>query len=450
MLLFIPDRVSSFSNTLNLFYSLVFIFNILFFFNKIRKVDRNWMRLDVLFLIGYIIVHFQIPFLAALNIEPDQPSFIWINKQVVNYATWMSAFAGILWMLGYSHTFHDQIQNKKPLFRSSIKLNLFKYDMILLSIFLLFLGLVGNSLFRGVYDGGGSWGTGANHIFVILRVMLYLRIIYFFSIFQPNSSIKQIFFKIFSYKVFSGVLIMYTLLFLLSGDRGPVLQVGLLSAGAYTIYIRPIGFKRLMLLMFLGAFIFTLLRYGRGRDHTEFENGNIIERGYSSYSASEQGFNVTDELASSVRIQYRALDVVPDRHPYLNGLTFLTMSIGTIPFAGSTVIELFDIPNQYKSSPMFFTFLGQGSFHSYGEGSEILADIYVNFGIYGVFVLMLFFGLFSGNITQKASSLHLNYVIILLFILTYALYMNRGMLLTPLKDVVYALVINYIVFKLKK
>jgi oligosaccharide repeat unit polymerase len=236
----------------------------------------------------------------------------------------------------------------------------------------------------------------------------------------------------------------------MTGDRGPVLQVALIVGGSYALYIRPISFKRLMFFIFLGAFVFAILRFGRGRDAGEFNDGNIFQRGYASYSESEQGVNVTDELATSVRIQYRALDVVPHKHPYLYGLTFATVGVGIIPFAGSTVISIFEIPKMYAGSAMFFTIIGQGPNPTYGEGSEILGDIYINFGLYGTFIIMFFFGLFSAKIYQRANRLEFSYVLIFLGLLISAITINRGMLFTPLKDIVYLLFFNFLFTRVVK
>lgn len=65
------------------------------------KIFKSWVRYDLFFLLGFLILHFQIPFLAAIGIEPQRPNFIWINKMVVNYATWLSAISMLMWQLGF-------------------------------------------------------------------------------------------------------------------------------------------------------------------------------------------------------------------------------------------------------------------------------------------------------------------------------------------------------------
>lgn len=409
------------------------------------------MRFEIIFLIGYSIVHYQIPLLTSIGIEPRNPEFIWINKEVVNYAIWMSTVAIVLWMLGSMIKLKKNTNQNQSINYSQIqKVNLHLYDFILAVVFVIFLILVGRSFFAGIYDGGNSWGDGANYAYLILKILLYLRIIYFFNRLPRNISLKSIFFKFIRNYLFASIATIYLVLFLISGDRGPIMQVALIALGAYSLYIKPIKLRTLLIITLIGAFIFTIIGYGRGSEINKIEEGNIFQRGYASFAESQQGINVTNELASSIRIQYRALDVIPEKHPYLNGITFLTVGAGVIPFFSSFIIDLFEIPPQYISSSTFFTILGQGNNPKYGEGSEILSDIYINFGTIGVFVIMFLFGNISSYLFYHANMLKINYVLILLILIIYGISINRGMLFTPLKDTIYILFFNFLFTKVLK
>src|SRR5690625_7513492 len=90
LLVFSPSRYEEMDHLYILSLSIVFIILVVNFLRSHRRCTSNWLRFDVMFLIGYEIVHFQIPFLTSIGIEPSRPSFIWINKEVINFATWMS------------------------------------------------------------------------------------------------------------------------------------------------------------------------------------------------------------------------------------------------------------------------------------------------------------------------------------------------------------------------
>ena len=97
-----PEINGDFDYEYNFLLSLYYFIILLTFLLEQRLKDNNWLRFDVVFLIGYTIVHFQIPFLASLGVEPSNPSFIWLDKSVVNYSTWLSLISITLWIFGYS------------------------------------------------------------------------------------------------------------------------------------------------------------------------------------------------------------------------------------------------------------------------------------------------------------------------------------------------------------
>lgn len=129
---------------------------------------------------------------------------------------------------------------------------------------------------------------------------------------------------------------------------------------------------------------------------------------------------------------------MPNKHPYLYGYTYLSDIICSIPYGG----RLLNPPEMYSSTPYFFTYLGQGPYYTYGEGSEIIADIYVNFGVLGVFILMFLFGLFISTLNNtikndKSTYSQLTYFIIFSFVI----YINRANYLVALPSIVITFIV---------
>lgn len=449
LLIITPSRFEPFNADFNFGLSMMYFILVTFHLYQQTKFTKNWLRFDVLFIIGYTIVHIQIPYFASIGIEPSDPNFVWINKNVVNFATWMSVMAMLVWIWGYKITIKKNILSPQITAKTFYNINYFKYDLLLLISFILFISLVGSAVLGGAYNGVSAWGEGANYAYLILTSLLYLRIIYFFKEIPKKSTIKYIVNKVLSQKMFATILIIYVMLFLFSGDRGPVLAVALIVAGLYALYIKPIPLTRLVLFVVAGAFIFSIISLGRGGEAQQLADSNIFERGYANYQTQESG-NTTEELATSVRLLYVALDVVPNKHSYLYGISFFTVGVGVVPFLSSTVIDIFKIPKMYKSSSSFFTILTKGPNPTSGAGSELLADIYINFGLLITFVIMLLFGIFSGHVSNQIRLLNFNYVLIFIILLYSALSMNRGMLFTPLKDIVYISFFNYLFTRIIK
>ena len=447
LLILKPGKFEYFSSFYNFSVSLILFLLVVFFLLWHRRFDKNWLRFDVLFLIGYTIVHIQIPFLASVGIEPIRPYFVWINKDVVNYATWMSVVAINLWMLGYS------VYLKKPKAVTSKEYKIVSksysiIDTIILISFIGFLSTAGSVLLSGVYDLD-SWGAQAVYFLLVLSTLIYLRIVYFFSELKPDTSYRQIIKKAFNNKIFIFVLFVYLGMFFLVGDRGEVLKIVLMIAFSYSAFVKSISFKSILLSVVIGSFLFTIIGLGRINDLSENDNRNILERGYSALNDREDKPNFTNELASSVRIQYRALDTVPLREPYLDGRTYLVGLFSVIPFASGFIVDTFEIDRQYLSSSNYFTYLGQGLNPTYGEGSEILGDIYINFGIYGVFIIMFLFGLMSGKFYHESKQFKMIYILLYSILLIAAIRLNRASLFELYKIFFYIIIFHFIFKKSK-
>lgn len=433
-----PEKYSIFDHQYNFALGLIYFVLIIAFFTQQRIKNKNWLRFDVLFLIGYTIVHFQIPFLASVGIEPSKPAHIWLNKEVVNYATWLSLLAISLWMFAYS-LIKQPIAQKIPAITYGV--NTFILDSLLILLFLGFIVSVGKNFLDGAYDVN-SWGEAATYFLMVLKSLVYLRIIYFFMSYEGKKSYIGILKHAFRNKIFVSVLATYFLLFFATGSRGEILKVMLVAAFAYSVYIRPVSFKFILISILIGAFIFTIMGMGRGRLASELADQGLLQRGYANFVEMEEKKLPTEELASSVRLLYRTIDMIPNQHDYLYGIPYFITVAGVMPFSSRLIITTFDIPYQYQVTSRLFTYLGQGNNRTYGEGSEILADMYANFGLFGVLFLMFLFGLFSSMAAKKSKEGSFNYMLVYVVLVITALSMNRGTIFYAYKEIFYMLVLH--------
>lgn len=445
LLFLIPEKEETFDKENNFLIPILTLVNVIVFFSSLRKCYPSRVRYDVFFIIGFFIVHFQIPFLASIGIEPSRPSFIWINKLVVNYATWFSSLFMIVWIIG----FYSYVQLKELYFYP--KDDYCDYQITFPTIkglavisFFLFLILVGNDFLSGNYKGIQNWGPGASHTFLLFNVCLFLWIIYFFiNNKEQLFSVKQAFFILKENKLLVSLSSIYILIFIFVGDRGFLMQLGLLILAAYSISQHNISLKSLLIIIISGALFFTIIGFGRSSDVLNRQN-NILTEGYNKIQQNDNPINPTDELATSVRILYRALDVVPEKHPYLYGETLFNNIIAIIPFSSS----IYSPEPMYSNSTLFFTYWGQGKMYTYGEGSEIIADLYINIGLPLTLLISFSFGYFISYISDGSlnNRSHLKTIIFLLLTIT-SLYINRSNILSPIKLVVYAIVIDYLFSK---
>lgn len=438
---FSPEKYSLFNNSINITLTFIVLLNVFVFFNTVKTYYKSWIRYDTLFIIGFLIVHFQIPFLAAIGIDPTRPDYIWINKDVVNFATWFSTIVFLLWILGF-YLFLVNKNESKQVDTLRYQFSSKSLNVLTLIFTILFVLLVGSEFLSGAYSGISNWGPGAVYVFLLLRVFLSLNIIYLFINNSNNDKKeKNIFRLLMTNKVLIGSSAVIISIFLLAGDRGTVMQIGLIYLGAYSIFMKNISFKELIALISIGAVVFTFMGLGRTN---ETLHGNIFSRGIENVQKGDGLNNPTNELASSVRILYRGLNVVPDKIPYLNGVTLITNIVDVIPFLD----RIYELPSNYMNSTTFFTILGQGPNYTYGEGSEIIADLYINLGFWLTLIVFIFFGHFISYLTYEAHFYKNHKIIIIyLILITSAVYINRSNFLSPLKDIIYALIIDRILTK---
>ena len=450
-----PEQFSFFENISIQYFSYIFFINLLLYFFIVKKYLSNWFRYDVLFLTGFLIVHFQIPYFASLGFEPIDGNKIWINKNVVNYAVWLSTVCGLIWMLGF--LIFLQKQKKMPSKLSeSINIPLVKtltIDTLILILFLIFLSLVGNEFLSGAYDGVRNWGSGATYIYILLSASVKLRTIYMFTNAYTRNKINFVH-LLSRNKFFLLILIPYLLIFLLSSDRGEILTIGIIIVGSYSLLKKEISFNKIVLMIFLGGVFLSILQLGRtGKVNVANSDKNVIERGINNLSSIDK-FNPTYELATSQQNLNRALNTIPDKRPYLLGLTHFSNLVSVLPLLGSEIIESLGIPFQYTSSTTLFSFWDQGVNIKSGVGSEIVADNYINYGIYGTFFIFILFGYFIGYLQMKVY-LNPSFILLIVYLvfLSDSLYMNRAVLFQPLKTLFYILLFHFFfvrLFKLSK
>lgn len=437
--LLMPESRGPINNELLLTLSLIVLTNVILFLSVMKSCFGTVLNFQTFFLLGFLIVHFQIPFYNSIGAPPQNPRFIWTNPNVVNFGTWVSFMGGLIWIIG-NYIGIILYSGKRRISTKKNKVaNLTILDGLILILFISFIALVGAVFLSGSYDGGKNWGAGASYVNVLLRVSICLRIFYFFynySFLRSNVSLKA---YALNNKLFLIILLFYLVIFMNAGDRGPLIECGVLILACYSYFIRSIRIWQLALLVFVGSTFLTILKLGRGKNVSS--EGSILERGLESLFDNDS--NTTEELASSVRIVYKAVDQVPDQHEYLYGLTMFMDIATAIPFAGGYVIETFSIPEIYRSSTYFFTITGQGLFYTYGEGSEILGDIYINFGLIGVIILMFLFGIYISRTSIKAFIYgDFNNLLIIFMLISTAIYMNRSVLFFPLQLVVYTLLLD--------
>ena len=122
--------------------------------------------------------------------------------------------------------------------------------------------------------------------------------------------------------------------------------------------------------------------------------------------------------------------------------------LSTIPFSSRITRSFLDSHWKYQSSDFFITYLIQGNFYTYGNGTSLIADLYLSFGLIGIIIGMLFLGVVIKKIERKVI-LDLNasiYNIVLYISLCgYAIIEARSGLFSPINYIVFSILLTYII-----
>jgi len=439
LFIFEPDYSSNINILLLTLYISFFLLSVLAHFIKNRH-NKNWFRLDVLFILGFGIVHFQWPIMCAFsNIQPN----LRFEVQHMNYGTWLSTLGVVSWLIGYDFLFTER--NK---YNTLFLLNYTKLFWFTLLSYMLFLLNAGSDFLSGsIYKGSGTGGV-AEGIGVYFQLLTGISIAVLTTIVILDSKNK------YKSNLFNWLIILdkkylilassYIALFLSIGDRGGAMELSLSFLVLIGQLIRPIKLKEFILIAIIGAVILTLIGLGRSSDADE----NILIAGANNADITS-GYDVTLELANSVRTLYKALSEVPEHHNYFYGKLWMSKLLATVPFAQNIYLELTgDIPYELGSAG-YITYLTFGLNPTSGEGTTIVADIFLNFGLPGVMFFLFLLGMFFKKLQNELITQNNYYWIIAGTVLaSVALYMGRGSLFDGLRPILWALVLP--VFLIKK
>lgn len=443
-----PEFKSVIDPSLLYLYSAIFLF--FFIFHLWIEKDEyrgNWFRVDVIFLIGFLIVHFQWPVMYSFSdIVPDEIHRVWVDERYVNYGIWLSLLGGLSWFLGY-YSLRKRI---KPITLSKISFDyqrLLNFTTILFIIFLLSAGR--NFLTGGIYKGhgGSSAGEGVS-AYVQLLYSICILILTTFVVLKSKSAYRgnvvSWFLKLDKqYLLLIGT---YIILFFSIGDRGGPTSLLIAIMILIGFFVRSIKLKELIALVTVGGIFLTIIGIGRSIDSDK----HTLARGYQEFEL-ESPYETTLVLANSIRTLFYSLEEVPEKSDFFYGKLWLGGIMSPIPFLQSTYLHLTGEEGKDISSTNFITYIVYGDNPTSGEGATLIADIYLNFGPPGVLIVMFIVGLLIKKVNSELLlQSHYKWIVISILIGAGALSWSRGTFLQFLRSIIWGLIIIKIFVRKRK
>jgi hypothetical protein len=453
LLFFPPERSSLGYRTIFLF--LGFSSTLLFLF--CRKLNSHgWVSISFIFILGYSIVHFQVGVLEIFGFTMPKFTYalMWADESVKNASIAYSVFGLLCFNLSTTIASHmpTNVSSKKHVsYDNTISNLLIIFSYVLYIIFFVTAGSYTSGGY-GENDGSTISIFAYKYFNIILTAAIICRL-GLISKLKQKKIILLNYLKLLSFPLLA--LCGWHMLFsLYIGDRGVVIFYAIcLSCLYFTRFNKPkfitiiVGIIILsIVLTFVGQV--RLLRHSGDTFVDRVGQVSGEEEDKSKWFDTKVPLSGTLELALSGRTLNHALKNVPSIYPHTLGSFQVQRLLAIFPgLSGLYNSYIYNGDKRYDASTNFITFLIQGNNPAYGDGTSITADLYLDFGPSGIFIGMTLLGLFIGLLERrlfKGSFYSTNILwISVIVILSKAIYMSRGTLLSELYVIVNVwLVIN--------
>ncbi len=436
-------NIPHYSNHLLSFLLVIAVLNVFLFFlsRKSLKFSINQSLISVFFVLGYLIVFFQRYLDLALGLRTPADNCFASQGVILKCA--------IISLLGQSAFFLAYILPKKNTLclngshpKRTIDTKTWKWIFVG-SVVLFFVFNITKLFTTYTYSQesltaeGGTW---ANYSSMLVQITFVLLISY--TLRNANvariNTIKDFYFRL-GFPVHIAILA-YILFFLVVGDRSPLIIMAFVYLGGLCIAVpKKLSIVHLLTVAVAGALVLSLL--GLTRNGKSDLRGAVEELQTTESSVSP----VTDELAGSVQTLHYAVEFVPARYDHTHGAFILRTLISCVPFGDRLFFSLFKFDWRYTSSAFFVTWIIQGDSFTYGNGTSCNADLYIEFGIWGVMIGLFLWGFFCRYLESHVTSYNsIYFYVIYLFTLGYSVYVSRADLLVFLNYLVFAILVDLI------
>ena len=414
--------------------TILFLFHVIPFL--IEKSNGNYVNFYTLFFVSFFFTNFFYPAL----LYPIDPQFFSIfslpfNADYINKGIALAQLTASSIILGA-----NVVKSKK---QHNINISLSKYfishngaTITTILLFFFFIATVGKDFLTGDFTGQSTLSI---YILQLVTCSFILSPILFYRNFDQQKG-KVLFYL---------TAFVYVLLFLAIGDRGPALFLFILMMGLYSMNVKIIPLKYLILIGATGFILMHLIGIGRSKQSNV--EGNIIQRGIEqtqSYSGFQPYFAITQSFVVNTRNLYVGMEYADKKGLNYGSTSVIVSVLSTIPFAQSAFEVI--TGHQLQTSSQFLTMLEFGKEPPYGLGTNLVADIYISFGLTGCVILFYFLGWFVEHYRNKLNLNNNMYSSIIYFtLLSFSVYYPRSGLFVPVKLILWTFFIYYMLKQFK-
>jgi oligosaccharide repeat unit polymerase len=393
------------------------IFYLLLFRSLAKPIQvgniKSYIKIDVLFyLFSYILYYYPYQkYVLGLTDLTTQYSRLNQYIEYTNVSIILSTIAMLSFAIGYS-------RNKSQPKSVQIIMCQVKYKSInqLIVVVLLFAVILCIYFFKTngikalIYSYGSDDALIEFNTVPIYRELSFLimllsgLIVYYWKYYKQTN---------FIFILSIAMIMIWSLYILFSGDRNGFFLIAVILFAEYFTIIRSISRKYLFLSLFGALLLYNIVEIARASDNRNIDT--YIESYKEMQQKDGNSFNITT-------LGYRStFDLIPTQHDFFYGKFLFLSFTSIVPFLSAQFIE----PNDtYKSSSSTLTYYLYGEFdlRGRGVGTNIISDLYMDFGVIGVIIMMIMMGLFSVFLQNKVQYNYNSIKWIVIYIITLSLF----------------------------
>lgn len=288
-------------------------------------------------------------------------------------------------------------------------------------IWVFFLCLMALTFFN-LYRAGWNYADFDQNTF--LYDFLYISIgVYalarFVTISRSHHSFSVLFKK--EWMLLCGI-IFFFILFMVFGDRGPALRIGLLCFALYHLYYKKIPIKKVLILGLIGVCFMFFVRQTRTSD------SSLAKDGFSAVSNMTEIFSLDEGVVYIFADLYGCNMELNLAYEYVQnyGLykpeRLLTLPTMVLPFLPTIVLAPFGLnTDDFNTGAELNRYMSQYDPHF---GNNIVGDCYMSFGLLGVIFFSIMFGVVVGKIFEHQHH-HVWFRVAYVILISFALYLPR-------------------------
>lgn len=408
--------------------------------NNPKYLKGQIITISFIFLLSFFIVHF-FNYIGWLILPED---YEFLSQNYINRASILSSTSFIGCLIG-------MVLCKKP-FKNAKNKNLDKIGDVPPVIMVLFMFLFILFTDKRYFAAGGNsavlnevgWNPVGAASYNICVAYVIANVIAVVTNNRGNKvNIKQ-YLKKFP-QLFYLLTIIFLIIVLISGDRGPMMDIVLSYVLGYIIinHKRP-NILLLCIIGVLGIFILKYLSFLRGNSDTlSIEKLEAINERMSTFH--EDNIPILGDMRelSDVVNAYHLVYEFGENSFIIYGFGVLTQILAIFPGIRFIIMSLTGIPPAFYSTDQLATvLLGE----DYGAGTTCVADAYYNFGFVGTIVFFILIGYFLRkldlSIYQRGVKLFIFTIAICFFV--KAIYLGRSYFFQPVTLTIYTYLIVWV------